>query len=176
MPPQTSSGEQDDSPTHGKDLVSGESCEPIDDSSEPLQTKANDASDQVSASSIQLKVWNDAYKGLKDDNKKTMEKFEAIMRKGSASTSSTSSQSKEVVRSEDVWNLMRRFVRSQVEKTEKLDKHLGTIENVARIAQGITELIKGPLESVPQAGPAIAALGLVLVVSWPLIDSNYERC
>ncbi|EXU96522.1 NACHT domain protein [Metarhizium robertsii] len=163
MPPQTSSGEQDDSPTHGKDLVSGESCEPIDDSSEPLQNKANDASDQVSASSIQLKVWNDAYKGLKDDNKKTMEKFEAIMRKSSASTSSTSSQSKEVVRSEDVWNLMRRFVRSQVEKTEKLDKHLGTIENVARIAQGITELIKGPLESVPQAGPAIAALGLVLV-------------
>lgn len=176
MPPQTSSGEQDDSPTHGKDLVSGESCEPIDDSSEPLQTKANDTSDQVSASSIQLKVWNDAYKGLKDDNKKTMEKFEAIMRKGSASTSSTSSQSKEVVRSEDVWNLMRRFVRSQVEKTEKLDKHLGTIENVARIAQGITELIKGPLESVPQAGPAIAALGLVLVVSLPLMKSNYERC
>lgn len=166
MPLQTSSGEQDDSPTRGKDLVSGESCEPIDGSSEPLQTKANDTSDQVSASSIQLKVWNDAYKGLKDDNKKTMEKFEAIMRKSSASTSSTSSQNKEVVvRSEDVWNLMRRFVRSQVEKTEKLDKHLGTIENVARIAQGITELIKGPLESVPQAGPAIAALGLVLVVS-----------
>ncbi|KID82181.1 Heterokaryon incompatibility protein [Metarhizium guizhouense ARSEF 977] len=164
MPLQNSSGEQDDSPTHGKDLVSGESCEPIDDSSEPLRTKANDASDQVSASSIQLKVWNDAYKGLKDDNRKTMEKFEAIMRKGSASTSSTSSQNKEVVvRSEDVWNLMRRFVRSQVEKTEKLDKHLGTIENVARIAQSITELIKGPLESVPQAGPAIAALGLVLV-------------
>ncbi|KAK9444488.1 SET domain protein [Metarhizium brunneum] len=169
MPPQTSSGEQDDSPTHGKDLVSGESCEPIDDSSEPLQTKTTDTSDQVYASSIQLKVWNDAYKGLKDDNRKTMEKFEAIMRKGSASTSSASSQSKEVVRSEDVWNLMRRFVPSQVEKTEKLDKHLGTIENVARIAQGITELIKGPLESVPQAGPAIAALGLVLVY-WELSD------
>ncbi|KAH0592167.1 hypothetical protein MHUMG1_10119 [Metarhizium humberi] len=164
MPPQTSSGEQDDSPTHGKDLVSGESCEPIDDSSKPHQTKANDTSDQLSASSIQLKVWNDAYKGLKDDNKKTMEKFEAIMRKSSASTSLTSSQNKEAVRSEDVWNLMRRFVRSQVEKTEKLDKHLATIENVARIAQGITELIKGPLEAVPQAGPAIAALGLVLVL------------
>ncbi|KAG8416856.1 hypothetical protein J3459_013578 [Metarhizium acridum] len=167
MPPHSHtnySGGQDDAPTNGKNLVSGDSCEPIDASPEPVQTKANDTSDEVSASPIQRKVWNDAYKGLKDENRKTMAKFEAIMRKSSTSTSSNSPQNKELVHPEDVWNLMTRFVRSQVQKTERLDKHLGTIENVARIAEGITELIKGPLESVPQAGPPIAALGLVIVL------------
>lgn len=110
---------------------------------------------------IQKHIWHTAYNELANNTPDLVEKFESVLNNklGSGSDSSNNKLS-----SSHGWTLIQRFVQMELEKA-KSNKNLDKIMRGAGFIQEIISLIDKPLQAVPAAGPPIAALGLVAVVS-----------
>ncbi|KAK7414057.1 hypothetical protein QQX98_007089 [Neonectria punicea] len=150
-------------------------------STPPVPSSPGPSEPEVSAQSLQERLWNEAYDGLKSSESDMVETYEKILSRqlhdGESTSTSLASQKNEIEQGQEGRShQMKQLVRIGLEKTAKNANIKQGIENGMQTATIVRGMVDKAIQASPEAAVAWVGVCLALdILSNPITEAGINR-